>query len=177
MKNCHVQLEKHYYSVPYRYIGKTVKIMYTQAQVNVFSGSERIALHQRAQKKYAYTTHSEHLPSTHQFVSQWNPEKFLAWADRINPQVKSYIEQILMQTSYPEQAYRSCVGILSFEKKVGKQRLIKAIERAHFYRVYNYKTIKKIIEGGLDMLTEPHDSNTQKQLPFHQNIRGKQNYK
>jgi transposase len=177
MKNCHVQLEKHYYSVPYRYIGKTVKIIYTTKHVHIFQGTDRIATHERGLKPFSYTTQGEHLPSTHQFISQWSPEKFLQWSEKISPTVKAYIEQILGQKNYPEQSYRSCAGILSFEKKVGRERLIKAIERATNYHAYNYKVIKNIIEGKLDMLAEQQTGARQQNLPFHENIRGKENYK
>jgi transposase len=177
MKNCHIQLEKHYYSVPYRYIGKTVKIIYTSRHVSIFHVSDRIAIHGRGIKPFSYTTQGEHLPSTHQFVSQWSPEKFIQWSEKISPTVKTYIEQILGQKNYPEQSYRSCVGILSFEKKVGRERLIKAIERATRYNAYNYKVVKNIIDGKLDMLTEQQMGAQQQNLPFHENIRGKENYK
>jgi transposase len=177
MKNCHAQLDKCYYSVPFRYIGKTVKILYTTRHVSIFHTTDRIAFHERKSKPFSYSTHGEHLPSTHQFVSQWSPEKFLKWAEKIGPSVKAYIEQILGQKNYPEQSYRSCVGILSFEKKVGKERLINAIERASNYNVYNYKVIKNIIAGKLDKLAEDTTQARQSCLPFHENIRGKENYK
>lgn len=177
MKNCHIQLEKHYYSVPYRYIGKQVSIIYTTKYVHIFFGIDRIALHERGIKPFSYSTLPDHLPSTHQFVSQWTPEKFTRWAERIGPQVKDYIQQILSQKLYPEQAYRSCAGILSFEGKVGKDRLTKAIERATRYNAYNYKVIKNIIDGKLDMLKEDKTGSIQQTLPFHDNIRGKQSYK
>lgn len=177
MKNCHIQLDKRYYSVPFRYIGKNVKIIYTPSHVQVFYKGERIAVHSRIWKAYAYSTVKEHLPSSHQFVSEWSPEKFITWAGRINPVVKQYIENILEQKLYPEQAYRSCVGILSYEKKVGKERLINAIERATFYQVYNYKAVKKILEGKLDMLDHKNSPEKQETLPFHENIRGAENYK
>jgi len=177
MKNSHVQLEKQYYSIPYRYIGKTVKIIYTTRHVSIFHGSDRIAIHERGTKPFSYTTQGDHLPSTHQFVSQWSPEKFIQWSEKISPTVKTYIEQILGQKNYPEQSYRSCVGILSFEKKVGRERLIKAVERATSYHVYNYKVIKNIIEGKLDMLAEKQAGDQQQTIPFHENIRGKENYK
>ena len=76
---------------------------------------------------------------------------------------------ILYNKTYPEQAYRSCVGILSQEKRVGKQRLIAAIERAASYGAYNYKIIDRILKGGLDRLAEEEQ---QAELPFHENIRG-----
>jgi transposase len=176
MKNCHVQLDKCYYSVPYRYIGKNVKLIYTARHISIFQGTDRIAFHERGLKPFSYSTQGEHLPSTHQFVSQWSPEKFLQWAEKISPSVKEYIEQILGQKNYPEQSYRSCVGILSLDKKVGRERLIKAIERASSYHAYNYKVIKNIIEGKLDKLVEEPSGSGQQNLPFHENIRGKENY-
>ncbi len=75
MKNCHVQLhrDRHYYSVPYHYIGQKVKLVYTATYVAVYLHGERIAYHLRDRIPYKYTTVKDHLPSTHQFVSEWNP--------------------------------------------------------------------------------------------------------
>lgn len=176
MKNGHIQLEKHYYSVPYRYIGQDVKVVYTSQEVHIFLEGDRIACHTHGVKDFGYTTVRDHLSSSHRFVSEWSAEKFINWASRIHPEVKAYIENILSQKSYPEQAYRSCLGILSMEKKVGKDRLVKAIQRATYYRIYHYKAIKKIIEGGLDMLFEDETQQTQTRLPPHDNIRGKEDY-
>lgn len=146
-------------------------------QVHIFLDQERIACHARGLREYAYTTQSDHVSSSHRFVSEWTPEKFLIWADRISPDVQAYIASILNQKGYPEQAYKSCIGILSMEKKVGRERLIKAIQRAVFYNIYNYKAIKKIIEGGLDILFDQEQTATnQTIIPFHENIRGKEHY-
>ncbi|MCF6185204.1 MAG: IS21 family transposase, partial [Bacteroidales bacterium] len=179
MKNCHIQVreDKHYYSVPHRYIGKKVKLMYSASNVSVFYKHERIALHRRNLRNFAYSTIKEHLPSSHQFVADWNPAKFTAWAANISPKVEAYIKKIIESKVYPEQAYRSCVGILSFARKTSNERLIKAVERASHYGVYNYKTIKNIIEGKLDTLTEPEESDSQQKLPPHDNVRGAENYK
>ena len=176
MKNCHIQLsdDKHYYSVPYRYIGKKVKMVYTISGVAAYYNKERIAFHQRDPRRFTYTTTKEHLPSAHQFVSDWNPDYFLSWAARIAPVVKQYITVILERKAYPEQAYRSCVGILSQEKKAGKERLISAVERATHFGAYNYKIIDRILKGGLDRLKE--DPDNQGSLPFHENVRGAENY-
>lgn len=178
MKNCHVHLhdDHHYYSVPYRYIGKKVKLVYTASQIAVFYNKERIACHNRERKAYAYTTHKQHLPSTHQFVSDWNPDKFIQWAAAIDPVVKDYITHILDSKVYPEQAYRSCVGILSQERKVGRDRLIKAVIRATQFGAYNYTTVHKILTLGLDRLDEPAEP-AQGTPPFHENIRGAEHYR
>jgi transposase len=176
MKNSHVQLhrDRHYYSVPYQYIGRKAKIVYTATYVSVYLDTERIAYHLRDWRPHKYTTVKEHLPTTHQFVSEWNPERFIQWAAQIHPDVKNYICKVLDNKSYPEQTYRSCVGILSFSKKTSAQRLIAACQRADGFGVYNYKVIEQIINNKLDRLTGETGDKT---LPFHENIRGAEYYR
>jgi len=179
MQNGHVQIraDRHYYSVPYRFIGCKVKLIYSASHVNVFYNKERIAYHRRSTLKYKYSTVKDHLSSAHQFVSSWNPDKFISWAGAIAPVVKDYIIQILDKTDYPEQAYRSCVGILSQEKKYDRERFIKAIQRATYFGAFNYSIVKKILDPGLDQIAPADDVAAQMALPFHENIRGPQHYK
>jgi transposase len=176
MKNSHVQLHKdrHYYSVPYKHIGQIAKIIYTVTHVSIYCNTERIGYHIRDYKPHKYSTIKEHLPSTHQFVSEWNPDKFIKWATHIDPIVEAYIKNVLENKSYPEQTYRSCVGILAFEKKASRERLIAACKRAMEYGVFNYKVIEQIINNKLDR--QPIETQ-QGTLPLHDNIRGPEYYK
>lgn len=176
-KNGHVALstDKHYYSVPYRFIGKKVKLLFSRHSVEIFYNYQRIALHARVKVPYHYTTDKEHLASTHRFVAEWTPEKFIAWAEGIHQDVKQYIIEVLRRKQHPEQAYKSCVGILSFTKKVGNERLINACRRALSYEAYNYKTIQLILERELDRRDAPGQTD-HLQIPLHDNIRGKNYY-
>jgi len=176
MKNGHVSLnaDKHYYSVPYRFIGKKIKLMYSRTTVQIFYHYQCIATHERIKSPYNYTTDKNHLASTHRFVSDWTPERFLQWAQSIHEDVKLYILKILGRKQHPEQAYKSCAGILSFAKKVGDERLIKACQRALDYGVYNYKIIQTILEKGLDKNTE--EETEPSAMPLHENIRGEEYY-
>ena len=175
-KNGHVALsvDKHYYSVPYRFIGKKVKLMYSRHTIEVFYNYERIATHKRVMSPYNYTTDKDHLASSHRFVSEWTPERFLSWAENIHEDVRLYILKVLDRKQHPEQAYKSCVGILSFGKKAGNERLIKACQRALGYGIYNYKTIQQILEKGLDKNEETESE--QLNMPLHENIRGEEYY-
>lgn len=176
-KNGHIGLgpDKHYYSVPYRFIGRKVKVLYSRHSVEIYYNYERIALHKRTKSPYNYTTEPDHLASAHRFVSEWTPDHFTSWAANIHEDVKLYILKILDRKQHPEQAYKSCVGILGFAKKVGHQRLIKACQRALGYGAYNYKTIQKILEKELDKTAAP-DETDQLKMPFHDNIRGENYY-
>lgn len=173
-KNCHIYLheDKHYYSVPYRYIGKGVRVITTRRQVWILYDRQRIALHKRNYKAYGYTTVREHLPSHHRFVSEWNAPKFLRWARGIHPDVHAYIKAILDAKPYPELAYQSCIGILGMEKKRGRKRLIAACQRAAHYQSYNYSTVKRILDRGLEEKNLTDGRQGQLPLPEHDNIRG-----
>jgi len=175
-KNCHIYLtqDKHYYSFPFRYIGETLKVVYSLSEVEIYHKQHRIAYHNRNLRKYGYSTVNEHMPSAHRFVSEWSPDKFTSWAQGIGPCCLDLIQIILKGKSHPEQTYRSCLGVLSLAKKVGKHRLDKACSRAIHYQVYNYAVVKRILDQGLDK--EELISPSQQSIPFHQNIRGKEYY-
>ena len=176
MKNGHVSLseDKHNYSVPYRYIGKKVKILYSVHSVEIFYQYERIALHTRSRSPFTYTTNREHMASSHRFVSDWSPEKFIEWAQAIDEYVKLFIVKILETKQHPEQAYKSCAGVLSFAKKYSKERLTAACKTALGYESYKYKTIQTILQTGADLQPAAEEENA---MPMHENIRGENYYK
>jgi len=174
--NGHVCLkeDKHYYSVPYQHIGKKVKLLYTSDQVEVFYNYTSLAVHQRNRKSYGYTTDEEHLASTHKYLTQWNPERFIKWAQLIGEPVKEFIIRLMGSKSHPEQSYKACQGVLGYERKVGRERLINACKRAIEFENYSYNAIKIILENQYDQLIPTEISS---ELPKHENIRGESYYK
>src|SRR6201996_4181943 len=176
IKNGHVNLgpDKHYYSVPYRFIGRRVKLLYSRNTVEIYSNYERIAIHKRNKNPYGYTTDKDHMATTHRFVTDWTPDKFLDWAASIHEDVRLFILQILERKQHPEQAYKSCLGVLNFAKKAGNERLTMACQRALSYGVYNYKTIQSILENKMETYEESIFAD-ELPMPNHNNIRG--NYK
>lgn len=175
MKNGHVYLsdDQHYYSVPYELIGKKLKLHYSRSEVEVYLAYELIATHKRVRSPHNYTTDPLHIPAQHLFVTEWSPTFFLEKAKAIDPIVEYYISQVIAKKQHPEQAYKSCMGILSFSKRVGNQRLIKACARAHQIGYYNYKIIDDILKKNLDNYDEEVQTTP---MPTHDNIRGSNYY-
>lgn len=166
--------DKHYYSVPYRFIGKKVKIFFSKSRVEIYHKYEQIASHERFKSPHTYTTEKAHMASTHQHMADRNPAFYIDLGNKIDPQVGLYIEQVLLRKAYPEQGYRSCQGILSFAKRVGHDRLIRACRRAHEVGYFNFKIIESILQKNLDQYElEEEPSN----MPAHENIRGQEYYK
>lgn len=169
-KNCHVWLKAHYYSVPHTYVGKHVRIHFNAKIVEIYYNYERIAIHKRSEASWAYTTVKGHMPSQHQFVMDWNPQRFIRWGNKVGTATGAYIEKVLEKRTYPEQAYKSCTGILNLAKKYSSERLENACARALQYEKYSYRTIERILALKMDKIEE--DTETQLKLPLHENIRG-----
>jgi len=175
--NHHVYLkeDKHYYSVPFQLTGKRVRIIYTSRNVEIYFNNSRVATHQRNRYPYGYTTKNEHRPQNHQYISDWTPQRFIKWGRKISPEVEKVIIQILDSRKHPEQAYKSCMGLLSLAKKYDHDDYIKACRKALQLNCTNYKFIKNTLK------TKAYNINDQQELdlfklPDHENIRGKEMY-
>lgn len=177
-RNYHVQLSEthHYYSVPYRYVGKKVRVMYDANVVEIYLEGERIALHRREIHHKSYTTLAEHMPPNHQRMHEikgWNRDDLLRQATRIGPSVLQAATLMLENSVYMEQNYKACFGMLMLHKKYTAARLEAACSRALLGTRINYTMIKNILERGLD---KQLSVSTSPSLPAHDNIRGKDHY-
>ena len=171
-----LSVDKRYYSVPYKLIGKRLKIKYTTQKLSVYDDNEVVAVHDRfSGKGHKYITIQEHLASQHKYLSEWNPQKFMEMAAAIDEVVANYISKILSREMYPEQSYKSCSGVLNLAKRVGKQRLINACKRADSYSVYNYGIIDQILRSKADYIAFEDDLSNPS-MPTHENIRGQDYY-
>lgn len=171
--NSHVCVseDKHYYSVPMRYIGQKVNLAYTSASVSIYFNNERIAFHKRNRKAYGYSTIPEHLPSQHQYLSGLTPETFIDWGSKISDDVAKYITSLIEGKKHPEQAYKSCRGVQALTRKHGKEKLIEACLKGLELKVYNYMFIKRCMETNHDAMPSHIPL-----LPLHENLRGPQAY-
>ncbi len=178
--NYHVVLgeDKRQYSVPCEHIGKTTKIIYTSQIVEVYLGIERIAIHKRNRSRNGYTTTPGHMPEKHKkYLEQrgWDAAYFSRQAEKIGPNTKWAIEQILQSKNLIEQTYNSCLGVIRLSNKYTPERLENACIRAKTTHRVNYGILKNILTNNMDLIPikEERDLFT---IPVHDNIRGPNNY-
>ena len=171
----HVEVARHFYSVPHRYARQPVEARLTARTVEIFIRGERIAVHMRGSGNGRHTTLPEHMPSSHRRFADWTLAKILTESGRVGPCAQLLCEKILEDRPHPEQGFRSCMGILGLEKHFGAQRLEAAALRALEIGARNYGSVKSILEKGLDgQPLRPRDSDHQ---PIdHGNIRGPDYY-
>jgi transposase len=178
-KNYHITLGQdwHHYSVPYKYIGKKVRVVYDSSQVEIYLDLSRIAFHMRNYRKHSYSTLDNHMPEKHAQYKKsqgWNEEYFLEKGKTIGENTLLVIKKIFTSRQFTEQTYNSCLGILRLKEKYGKERLEAASKRALSGSSINYKTIDNILSSGMDKL--PLIESNLLTIPFHENIRGAENY-
>jgi len=171
----HVEFEKHYYSVPHDLCRQDVYVRAAERTVEIIFRGDRVALHPRSKAK-GFTTIKEHMPPSHQHYSDWSPERFTRWAKKIGSDTERLIKVVLASRKHPEQAYRSCLGILGFANKHGQERLETACRYALAHDVFTYRGIKNILKNKLDQLDPDEGSPQPSLLPSHTNIRGKDYY-
>jgi len=167
----HVEIEGHYYSVPYAYVRRSVEIRLTPRTVECFYRGKRIASHARNHQKGRHTTLMEHMPKSHQEYQDWPPDRLMRWAEEIGPSTGQVITALLERRGHPAEGYRSCLGVLRLAKEFGKERLEKACHRAFTIRALTFKSIQSILRHGLDR--RPLE-NSPPPLPRlkHRNVRG-----
>lgn len=177
----HVELEHHYYSVPYQYARKAVELRYTASMVEVLCEGKRIAAHPRVIRTgYSHglssqTTVAQHMPKAHGAHQQWSPQRLLGWGADIGASTQLLVAHLLHQKAYPELGYRACLGLLSLAKKYSKERLEAACTIAVANQAMTQKSVRNILTTKLDLApagkASPNKKSAQ-QLPLHENVRG-----
>ena len=168
----HVDVENHYYSVPYVLLHHQVDIRYTALTVEIFHRGQRVASHARSYKPGLHTTVNEHRPKSHQRYLEWTPQRLVHWAATVGPSTAELVGRILEARPHPEQGFRSCLGILRLGARFGVQRLEAAAKRALNRNACSYQSIKSILHTGLDRQPEPEVPIPQRPPLFHSNVRG-----
>jgi len=174
--NYHIELreDRHHYSVPWQLKGKRVRMAYDDRNVAIYYDNVRIIQHKRDYTQNGYTTLHTHMPPQHRFYAQWSPERFTKWGKSIGDDVAEMIRIVLKSKKHPEQAFKSCMGILNLVKKYEPARVDKACGRALEFGFHSYKRIKSILDNGLE--EEPLAESKELTISSHENIRGSQYY-
>ena len=178
MSHVYLSADKHYYSVPHRYIGKRVQIHYTHRLVEVYYNHQRIAVHFRSRVASGYTTNKKHLPEKHQFYLDWNPDLFINKAHQIGPNTKQYVQRLFQQSGHPQTKYKTAMGIIQLKKHYTYQRIENACQLGMLHPHSSYNRILTILEKNLDNTIDlfQEEQDGPNHIPDHENIRGEQHY-
>jgi transposase len=171
----HVEIDRHYYSVPYQFAGQQLEARYTAATIELFQAGKRVASHARSSMAYRHTTTHEHMPKSHQAHLQWTPSRLIHWGETVGAATAEVIRTILASKPHPEMGYRACLGILRLAKTYSDQRLEAASQRALQLQACSYSSLRSILKRSLDRQTTLA-LESGKPGPRHENVRGADYY-
>ena len=167
--------DRHYYSVPFRFVRQKVEMRMTADTVEVLKGGVRIASHRREWGRRRYITDPAHMPPSHRAHLEWTPERLVNWAATVSGPTAQLVEKILESRPHPEHAYRASLGIMSLARRHGNDRVEAASIRALAAGAASYSSVKSILAENLDRVPLPEAPFTPAP-PDHPNLRGPSYY-
>jgi citrate synthase len=171
----HIEIDRHYYSVPYQLVKKQLEASVTGQLVTLKYEGEVVASHPRAYQAGRHTTQDIHMPKAHQ-TQQWSAERFEHWAKRMGPNTLAWVHEQLSSKRHPEQAYRVCLGLLSLSNKYTNEQIENACRRARRTGAMRLKSITAMLKKGLDKTPLPEEQLDLLTDIDHPNIRGNDYY-
>ena len=172
----HIEVDHHYYSVPFRLLRERLDVRLTATTIEVLHKGERVAAHARSHIRGTHTTMREHMPPEHQRYAEWSPSRFIQWAGQTGAATAQLVEKIMTARTYPEQGYRACLGIIHLGQHYAPERVEAAAKRAIKYNTCSFRSVSAILAAGLDRQTDAKETPRQLALPERGNIRGREYY-
>jgi transposase len=167
----HIEVERHFYSVPYALVHQEVDVHLTAETVEVLHRGVRVASHVRSYEPAKATTLTEHMPKAHQRYLGRTPSRLIEEAQQVGASTGQLVEAILAAKRHPEMGFRSCLGILRLAKTYPPERMEAAAKRCLRAHAYNFQSMDSILKNQLDRLPLPGDPPVQSAVE-HDNIRG-----
>jgi transposase len=154
--DCHVHIDKSYYSVPYDYVGQTLDAYISERIVEIYKGIELVTTHERSLEPGEWHTRLEHYPKHKAAYLERTPDYCRQVATRIGTATRQVVDALLGDR--PLYRLRSVQAILRLEETVGAERLEAACVRALHFGDPSYRRIKAILNAALDRDPLPEET-------------------
>jgi transposase len=147
-RDCHVQFERCYYSVPFALIGQQLWLRATDAAVAIYQDYRQVAIHLRGRKPGQRFTVPDHLPPEAQAFFAHDRDWCVRQATQVGPACAQFIERLLADRIV--ERLRAAQATLRLAERYGSARLEAACVRALAHDSLFYRTVKTILAGGFD---------------------------
>lgn len=151
--NAHIQFEKCLYSAPFRLIRQSLWLEATDTTVRLYREHELVAVHARLTRPGQHSTLNDHLPPEALAYKLADPQWCLKQAEVIGPHCRALIERLFAHRVLDN--LRAAQGVVRLAKKFGPVRLEAACQRALSFDSPRYRSVKQILEKGLDQSPQP----------------------
>jgi len=147
-RDCHVVVDRRYYSVPARLVGRKVDVYVGRRLVEIYDGDQLVTTHERADEPGQRHTRPEHYPEGKRQYLDNPPERCQERAGDVGPACSQVVKDLLEER--PHDRLRSVQSLLRLTETVGAERLEAACRRALDFGDPRYRRVKQILEAGLE---------------------------
>ena len=171
----HIEFERHYYSVPYEWVGHRVRVKASEHQIEIFRDNERLACHERSRNPHRHTTLPGHMPPEHWAYKQRSKQTFLSWAQSVGPATVRQVEAIFALKDHEEQAFRTLMGVQRLAKQFGNEATEAACAYANHFCLVGFGRLRSVLENKRSLPNHPPSPAAVPTAP-HDNLRGQAYY-
>jgi transposase len=148
-RDCHVQFDRCFYSVPFTLVGQKLWLRATDAAVAIYQDYRQVAVHPRGRKPGQRCTVRDHLPPQAQAFFAHDRHWCLQQAARVGSACVTFVERLLADRIV--ERLRAAQALLRLAERYGAARLEAACARALAHDSIFYRTVKTILAGGFDL--------------------------
>lgn len=167
----HIEVERHFYSVPHELVGDLVEARITTSAVEIYANGKRVALHVRSSEVGGSTTLATHQSPAHRSYAQKTPGYYQDWARTVGRAATSVVDHQFLQHRAALPGLKACSNLRRLCREYGDERFEAACQRAERIGSMTVTSITSILKRRLDQ-TESTSTSKQVQLPLHHNVRG-----
>lgn len=109
--DCHVQVDKNLYSVPFRFVGQAVRVRVTENLVEVFADGHSVAAHARSAGQGNVSTDEKHYPDAKHGLKSFHVQAAIGEAARVGPNTEQLVRRLL-DSNRPLRYLRRVQGVL-----------------------------------------------------------------
>jgi transposase len=148
--DCHLQASGARYSVPHRYVGKRLDVRLGETLVAIYDGAELLTSHVRRER--GRSTRLDHYPEAAQAFLRFTPQVCLESARGMGPAVDRLVRERLAVHALHN--LREAQAVLRLAQRYDRERLDRACQRALDAGDGRYRTVRGILERGLDLVAQ-----------------------
>jgi transposase len=153
-RDCYVTFDHAYYSAPHRLVGQQLRVRGGTRQVRLYTlDYQLVATHERAQRPGERLTHPDHLPPDKLVGLTLNRQDAQAAAADIGSATRTVVDRLLNDPAVDR--LRTVGRLLNLRQSYGDTRLEAACARALRFDDPSYKTVKTILQTGLEAAEPP----------------------
>ena len=152
-RDAHVQFRKALYSVPFQRVGQTLWLKATATTVRLYADHALLATHPRLFRVGQRSTVNDHMPPEALAHRLRDPQWCRRQAERIGPACAKLIDRLFNDRVLEN--LRAAQGVIRLAQQYSPQRLEAACQRALDFDNPRYRSVKTILERGLDQQADP----------------------